>query len=69
METPIIYGAEVIDKDKKVLGKVDYIIRDTWTGNIRKFMVKTEKGEIFLSPDEVIESTQERITVDHTANG
>ena len=35
-------GCEVIDKNGKVLGTVDYIIRNSWTGEISKFMVRRE---------------------------
>jgi len=31
------YGAEVVDKDGKILGTVDYLVRDTLTGEIILF--------------------------------
>ncbi len=53
----IEYGAKVIDRNGKVLGTVDYIIRNTWTGEISKFMIrrKAPDRELFLSPEEVLE--------------
>jgi len=55
----IEYGAEVVDKDGKVLGTIDYIIRDTYTGDIKKFKVSTElvETDLFYSPEEVLESS------------
>jgi sporulation protein YlmC with PRC-barrel domain len=59
----IEYGAEVIDRNGKVLGSVDYIVRDTYTGEIRKFKVSTEIFDIPLlfSPEDVLESTASQI--------
>ena len=55
----IEYGAEVMDKDDKVLGTVAHVIRNTWTGEISKFMVrrKAPDRDLFLSPQEVLEVT------------
>jgi hypothetical protein len=54
----IEYGAEVIDKNNKKLGTVDYIVRDTYTGDVKRFKVKTEliEGDLFFSPDDVLET-------------
>ena len=59
----IEYGAEVIDKDGKVLGTIDYIVRDTYTGEIRKFKVRTELVDtpLLFSPEDVSEVTATRI--------
>ncbi len=59
----IEYGAEVIDDSGKVLGTVDYIIRDTYTGEIRKFKVHTELFDtpLLFSPEDVSEATPTRI--------
>jgi sporulation protein YlmC with PRC-barrel domain len=38
----IEYGASVIDKNGKLLGTVNRVLRDTWTGDIRKFDVSSE---------------------------
>jgi len=55
----IEYGAEIMDKDDKVLGTVAHVIRNTWTGEISKFMVrrKAPDRDLFLSPQEVLEVT------------
>ena len=59
----IEYGAEVIDKDGKLLGTIDYIVRDTYTGDIRKFKVNTElvEADLFYSPEDVLESSTTQV--------
>jgi len=41
----IQYGAEVIDKNGKVLGTVDYPVNDTFTGEITKFKINTKLSD------------------------
>ena len=55
----IEYGAEVIDRNGKVIGTVAHVIRNSWTGEISKFVVrrKAPDRELFLSPEEVLEVT------------
>lgn len=59
----IEYGAEVVDKNGKVLGAVDHLARNTWTGEISKFMVRRDEpgGDLFLSLQDVLEATKSRI--------
>lgn len=59
----IEYGAEVIDKNGKSLGTVDYIARDTYTGDIKKFKVSTDLADtdLFYSPEDVLESSVTQI--------
>ena len=60
METiEIEYGAKVRDKTGKVVGTVNRVLRDTWTGDIRKFTVSTEltDTELFYSLEDVFEVT------------
>ena len=61
----IEYGAEVIDRDGKVLGTVDYVIRNTWTGEISKFLVhREERGrDLSFSPQDVLEVKESKIKV------
>jgi sporulation protein YlmC with PRC-barrel domain len=61
----IEYGANVFDKNGATLGTVNYIMRNTWTGEISKFMVKNQQNgkNIFFKPDEVIEATKSEIKV------
>ena len=55
----IEYGANVIDKNGKVLGTVNRVVRDSWTGDIRKFGVGSEERDIdlLIPPDDVAEAT------------
>jgi sporulation protein YlmC with PRC-barrel domain len=66
----IEYGTEVIDKNDKVLGTVDHLIRDSWTGEIRKFMVrqKAPDKDLLFSPQDVLEVTKSKIKVNISFN-
>lgn len=66
----IEYGAEVVDKSGKMLGTIDYIIRDTWTGEIRKFMIrkKLPDEDLIFSPQDVLEATKSKIKVNISIN-
>ena len=57
------YGAEVIDRDGKVLGTVDYPVRDMLTGEIRSFKVKTPQTDtdLFFSTEDLLEVTPTRV--------
>ncbi len=57
------FGAEVIDKDGKVLGTVDYPVRDTLTGEIRSFKVNTPHTDtdLFFSTEDLLEVTPTKI--------
>jgi sporulation protein YlmC with PRC-barrel domain len=59
----IEYGAEVKDKNGKVLGTVNKVIRDSWTGEISKFQVTTEPTEVglFISPKDIEKATLKEI--------
>jgi len=54
----IEYGAEVIDKNGKVLGTVSHLVRNTWTGEISKFV-----RDLFFSTEDVLEATNTVIRV------
>jgi hypothetical protein len=57
------YGALVEDKDNKVLGTVDYIVRDTWSGEQRKFMVHRHapQTDISFTPQHIAQTTEEKV--------
>ncbi len=59
----IEYGAEVVDRNGSVLGTVDHVLRNTWTGEISKFIVrqKPPNEDLFLSPQDVLEVSKSRI--------
>ena len=65
----IEYGVEVIDRNGKALGTVDYVIRNTWTGEISKFTVRREppERELLFSLQDILEEAQSKIKVSISA--
>ena len=61
----IEFSAAVVDRNGKHLGTVDHIVRDTWSGDIRKFVVrqKNSGNDLFLSPDDVVKTTNKQVTL------
>jgi len=59
----IEYGASVRDKNGKVLGTVNRVLRDTWTGDISKFSVSTglADADLFYSAGDIAESTSKEV--------
>jgi sporulation protein YlmC with PRC-barrel domain len=59
----IDFNATVVDKNGKRLGTVDHIVRDSWSGGIRKFVVRQKDlgNELFLSPDDVAKATNKQV--------
>ena len=62
----IEYGATVLDKNGQNLGTVDYVIRDSWTGELKKFVIRRnpEKSDLFLPPDHVQEADKDTVKMD-----
>jgi len=59
----IEYGALVVDKNGKSLGLVDHIVRDSWSGEARKFIVRLddEVSAVYFSPQHVAEVTKDKV--------
>lgn len=59
----IEYGAKVVDKNGTVLGTVAYVVRNTWTGEISKFLVRRKQPDkdLFLSPEDTLEVAKSSI--------
>ncbi len=59
------FGAAVADKNGRNLGTVAYIVRDTWSGEIKKFLVRQQDSgnSLFLSPDVVAQATAQEVTL------
>ena len=57
------FGVEVVDKKGRSLGKIDYIIRDSWSGDIKKYIIyRTRPDEdTSFSPDDISETTESNI--------
>ena len=59
----IDFGAEVVDKNGKVLGAVARVIQDAWTGEPRKFQVTSQNDDIglFIPASDVAEATPRQV--------
>lgn len=59
----IEFGSQVLDKNEKLLGTVDHIVRDTWSGEISKFMVRREAPEkdLFISIKDAVDISKDTI--------
>jgi sporulation protein YlmC with PRC-barrel domain len=66
----IEYGAEVIDRNGKVLGTVDHLMRNTWTGDISKFVVrrKSPDSDLFFSTGDVSEAANGKVKLSISVN-
>ena len=66
----IHYGAEVVGKNGKILGKVNHVVRDTWTGKVRKFVIRhlVTDNDILISPEDVLEETESKIILKVTSD-
>ncbi len=59
----IQYGAQVFDKNHRLIGVVDYPVSDSLTGEVNKFKVKTESATeaLFFSINDVEKVTPNEI--------
>jgi sporulation protein YlmC with PRC-barrel domain len=59
----IEYAAKVIDQKGKVLGTIDHLVRNSWSGEITKFMVRREAPDedLFLSLEDVSEANKSEV--------
>jgi sporulation protein YlmC with PRC-barrel domain len=59
------FGARVVDKNGKVLGTVDYPLKDSLTGEVRKFRIKTDlaDGTAFFSVGDVAKATPSEVVL------
>jgi len=57
------FGAKVIDRNGKVLGTIDHLMRNTWTGEITKFAVrrKAPDEDLFFATKDVLEATKTKV--------
>jgi hypothetical protein len=59
----INYGAQVKDKNGEIFGCVNRVIKNSWSGEISKFVVARNDAaqDLFLSPEDVLEATDMEI--------
>ncbi|MFC1903633.1 hypothetical protein ACFLW9_01985 [Chloroflexota bacterium] len=64
----IEYAAKVIDRKGKVIGNVDHLVRNSWSGEITKFLVRREAPDedLFLSPEDVSEANKSEVKLNIT---
>ena len=57
------FGLEVVDKNGRSLGKIDYIVRDSWSGDIKKYIIyrKHPDKDLSFSPDDISETTESTV--------
>ncbi|MBN2240882.1 MAG: hypothetical protein JW712_14015 [Dehalococcoidales bacterium] len=58
-------GAEVIDSNGNILGTIDYIVRDSWSGDIRKYIIykKPPEKDLSFTPENIIENSETSVKV------
>ncbi len=63
-------GAVVVDRNGQVLGSVDLLARNTWTGEITKFIVtrKPPAKDLFLTPEDILEATETKIKLKNASH-
>jgi sporulation protein YlmC with PRC-barrel domain len=56
-------GLQVIDNNGKVVGSVNHLARDGWSGEVKKFIVnrKPPDKDLFFTPEDVLEATDASI--------
>jgi hypothetical protein len=59
----IEYGMRVVDKNDKLLGDIDHIVMDSWSGEPRKYIVRLEDdvSAIYFTPENVAEVTKKGV--------
>jgi sporulation protein YlmC with PRC-barrel domain len=59
----IEYGASVRDKNGKILGTVNRVLRDIWTGDITKFGVSSElsNADLFYSVEDIANISRKEV--------
>ncbi len=62
------FKAKVVDKNGKMLGTVDHLVRDTWSGEIRKFVVRRadSDNDLFLTPGDIEKATKSQVSLNVT---
>lgn len=62
------YAAKVVDQNGKLLGTVDHLVRNTYSGEITKFVVRREAPakDLFLTPEDVLEATETEVKLNLT---
>ena len=64
------HGAQVYGRNGGYVGTVNRLVRNLWTGEVSKFMVKTDlaRQDLFLSPEDVLEQNSGSLTLKNTVD-
>ena len=56
-------GAQVIDKNGKLVGSVNHVVRDGWNGETKKLIVyrKLPDKDFSFTPEDILETTDTEI--------
>jgi len=56
-------GVQVIDKNGKVMGSVNHLARDGWSGELKRIIVSRPPPDkdLFFAPEDVLEVTDNMI--------
>ena len=59
------FKAKVVDRNGTVLGTVDHLVRDTWSGEIKMFVVRREVSDkdLFLTPKDIKDATEGQVSL------
>ncbi len=65
----IKYGAEVVDLRGRVVGTVDHLANDPWSGEVRSFIVRRRapSTDLFVRQEHVEEVTDSQVKLNFTA--
>ena len=64
----MIIGTKVKDRNGEIIGQIDNLIRDTWSGEIKKYIVHRDapNKHIFFSPDDTLETSEKEMRLNKT---
>ncbi|UCD08459.1 MAG: hypothetical protein JSU79_08875 [Dehalococcoidales bacterium] len=57
------FGTEVLDKNGRRLGKIDYVVRDSWSGDVKKYIIYRQPPDkdVSFAPDDISETTESTV--------
>jgi sporulation protein YlmC with PRC-barrel domain len=66
----IKYGAEVVDSKGEVVGSVDHLANDPWSGEVKSFIIrrKSPATDLFIRPEHVEEATESQVKLNFTVD-
>jgi|GEM_PF-4344737 len=64
------HGEQVYGRNGGYVGTVNRLVRNLWSGEVSKFMVKTDlaRQDLFLSPEDILEEKSGSLTLKTTVD-